>query len=100
MSRNGGSDTLIAPSKEVNIHTDDGVVKAVFGWPAIHMRKEERRGSEHRKIYSWIVAVHQKEEVEALGIHVGCVATFRDGYDSQQKQICWSCDRQQNTLGL
>ncbi|MCC6541901.1 MAG: M42 family peptidase, partial [Flavobacteriales bacterium] len=36
--RNGGSDHIIAPSKRVNIHTDKGIVKAVFGWPAIHVR--------------------------------------------------------------
>ena len=42
--RNGGSDHQIAPSKIVNIHTDKGIVKGVFGWPAIHTRlasKEE-----------------------------------------------------------
>src|SRR5690606_28759287 len=36
--RNGGSDHQIAPSKRVNIHTEKGPVKAVFGWPAIHTR--------------------------------------------------------------
>ncbi len=42
--RNGGSDHQIAPSKWVNIHTKKGIVKGVFGWPAIHTRtpgKEE-----------------------------------------------------------
>ena len=42
--RNGGSDHQIAPSKIVNIHTEKGIVKGVFGWPAIHTRlasKEE-----------------------------------------------------------
>src|SRR5579864_2578951 len=42
--RNGGSDHQIAPSMRVNIHTDKGIVKGVFGWPAIHVRdsaKEE-----------------------------------------------------------
>ena len=42
--RNGGSDHQIAPSKRVNIHTDKGIVKGIFGWPAIHVRdaaKEE-----------------------------------------------------------
>ena len=34
--RNGGSDHQIAPSKIVNIHTNKGIVKGVFGWPAIH----------------------------------------------------------------
>lgn len=37
--RNGGSDHMIAPSKRVNIHTDKGIVKAIFGWPAIHTRQ-------------------------------------------------------------
>ncbi|MFM7596157.1 MAG: M42 family peptidase, partial [Flavobacteriales bacterium] len=43
LKRNGGSDHMIAPSKRVYIHTDKGIVRAVFGWPAIHMRhaKEE-----------------------------------------------------------
>ena len=36
--RNGGSDHIIAPSKKVNIHTEKGYVKGVFGWPAIHTR--------------------------------------------------------------
>ena len=39
LRRNGGSDHMIAPSKRVNIHTDKGIVKAVFGWPAIHTRE-------------------------------------------------------------
>ena len=39
--RNGGSDHMIAPSKWVNIHTDKGIVKGVFGWPAIHTRKND-----------------------------------------------------------
>ncbi|MEZ4980622.1 MAG: hypothetical protein R2769_03355 [Saprospiraceae bacterium] len=36
--RNGGSDRLIAPSKRVDIHTKKGIIKGVFGWPAIHTR--------------------------------------------------------------
>ena len=39
LRRNGGSDHQIAPSKRVNIHTENGIVEAVFGWPAIHTRK-------------------------------------------------------------
>ena len=35
--RNGGSDHLIAPSKWVNIHTKNGIVKGIFGWPAIQV---------------------------------------------------------------
>ena len=39
--RNGGSDHIIAPSKRVNIHAENGFVKGVFGWPAIHTRHGE-----------------------------------------------------------
>src|SRR3954464_4880780 len=39
--RNGGSDAIIAPSMRVNFHTRKGIVKGVFGWPAVHVRKVE-----------------------------------------------------------
>ena len=42
LRRNGGSDPLVAPSKRVNIFGEKGIVKAVFGWPAIHVRKVEQ----------------------------------------------------------
>jgi len=38
LKRNGGVDHQIAPSKRVFIHGKKGMVKAVFGWPAIHTR--------------------------------------------------------------
>ena len=40
--RNGGSDHQIAPSKRVNIHTKNGIVKGIFGWPAIHTRNRAK----------------------------------------------------------
>ena len=43
--RNGGSDHQIAPSKWVDIHTKNGIVKGVFGWPAIHTRNKEKEES-------------------------------------------------------
>lgn len=49
--RNGGSDHQIAPSKRVNIHTDKGMVKAVFGWPAIHTRSGEKEEAPTLKKY-------------------------------------------------
>ncbi len=75
LMRNGGSDHMIAPSKRVNIHTDKGIVKAVFGWPAIHMRKGKEETPSLKNIFL-DCGCTSKEEVEALGIHVGCVATF------------------------
>ncbi|MFC0261590.1 M42 family metallopeptidase [Fontibacter flavus] len=76
--RNGGSDHMIAPSMRVNIHTDKGIVPGVFGWPAIHVRKEGKEESPTLDNIFIDVGARNKEEVEALGIHVGCVITFKD----------------------
>ena len=81
LRRNGGSDHQIAPSKRVNIHTDKGMVKAVFGWPAIHTRlsgvKEEPPKTDNIFLDC---GCGSKKEVEALGIHVGCVVTYEDKF--------------------
>ena len=76
--RNGGSDHQIAPSKRVNIHTTKGHVKAVFGWPAIHVRDKK---DDHQPSLENIIldcGCKNKKEVEALGIFVGCVVTYCD----------------------
>jgi len=75
--RNGGSDHQIAPSKRVNIHTKKGVVKGVFGWPAIHVRKEKEESPSLKNIFI-DVGASSKEEVEEMGVHVGSVITFDD----------------------
>lgn len=75
--RNGGSDHQIAPSKRVNIHTKNGVVKGIFGWPAIHVRKEKEDAPTLKNIFI-DVGASSKEEVEEMGIHVGSVITFDD----------------------
>ncbi len=79
--RNGGSDHQIAPAKRVNIHTDGGIVKGVFGWPAIHTRSG---GTEDPKttIENLFVDIgaKDKEEVAKLGVHVGCVMTYQDEF--------------------
>jgi putative aminopeptidase FrvX len=79
LRRNGGSDHMIAPSKRVNIHTDKGLVKAVFGWPAIHMRQQKEETPSMKNIFL-DCGCSSKEEVEKLGVHVGCVATFEDEF--------------------
>ncbi len=76
--RNGGSDHQIAPSKRVNIHTDKGVVKGVFGWPAIHVRDRSSEKAPTLKNIFIDVGCESKEEVEKLGVHVGSVITFED----------------------
>jgi len=78
VKRNGGSDHQIAPSMRVNIQTDKGVVKGVFGWPAIHVRDAAREEAPTLKNIFIDVGCQSRKEVEALGVHVGCVATFED----------------------
>jgi tetrahedral aminopeptidase len=76
--RNGGSDHQIAPSKRVNIHTEKGIVKGVFGWPAIHVRDAAKEEPPTLKNIFIDVGAENKKEVDAMGIHVGCVITFED----------------------
>lgn len=76
--RNGGSDHQIAPSMRVNIHTDKGIVKGVFGWPAIHVRDAGKEEAPSLKNIFIDIGAESKKEVEAMGVHVGCVAVFED----------------------
>tara|TARA_B100001142_G_C14332259_1_gene654574 strand:+ start:32 stop:1120 length:1089 start_codon:yes stop_codon:yes gene_type:complete len=80
LRRNGGSDHQIAPSKRVNIHTKKGMIKAVFGWPAIHTRNAiDEKPPKLGNIFLDCGASN-KEEVEKMGIHVGCVVTYEDTF--------------------
>jgi putative aminopeptidase FrvX len=76
--RNGGSDHQIAPSMRVNIHTKKGVVKGIFGWPAIHVRHGEKETVPSLKNIFIDVGCSSKKDVEKLGVHVGSVITFED----------------------
>jgi len=76
--RNGGSDHQIAPSMRVNLHTEKGIVKGVFGWPAIHVRNPQKEEGPTLKNIFIDIGCSSKKEVEKLGVHVGTVATFDD----------------------
>ncbi len=78
LRRNGGSDALIAPSKRVVIHTVKGPVPAVFGWPAIHVRKVEQDKAPTIETIFLDCGAASDKEVEEMGIHVGSVVTFED----------------------
>jgi putative aminopeptidase FrvX len=80
LRRNGGSDHQIAPSKRVNIHTKKGMVKAVFGWPAIHTRNGATEKAPKLDNIFLDCGAKEKKEVEKLGIHVGCVVTYEDEF--------------------
>ena len=77
--RNGGSDHTIAPSKRVNIHGDQGIVRGVFGWPAIHTRRGEDAKLQPKLENIFIdIGAKDKEEVLEMGVHVGSVITYPD----------------------
>jgi putative aminopeptidase FrvX len=78
LRRNGGSDHQIAPSMRVNIHTDKGIVKGVFGWPAIHVRDAAKEEAPSLKNIFLDLGCKSDKEVEAMGVHVGCVVTYED----------------------
>ena len=83
LKRNGGVDHQIAPSMRVIIHGKKGPVKAVFGWPAIHTRMNADSKETQPKVENLFLdcGARNKKEVEALGIHIGAVATYEDGYE-------------------
>ncbi|MEO6583018.1 MAG: M42 family metallopeptidase [Ferruginibacter sp.] len=84
LKRNGGVDHQIAPSKRVLIHCKTGLVKAVFGWPAIHTRLVNTETKEPQpKVENLFLdcGARNKKEVAALGIHIGAVVTYEEGYD-------------------
>jgi len=81
VTRNGGSDHLIAPSMRVHIHTAKGKVDGIFGWPAIHTRRDDPSRETTPNLNNIFIdcGCSNAEEVAELGIHVGCVVTFVDG---------------------
>ena len=83
LKRNGGVDHQIAPGQRVLIHGKKGAVKAVFGWPAIHTRISSPEKEMTPKVENLFLdsGGRSKKEVDDLGIHVGCVVTYQDGFD-------------------
>ncbi len=59
-------------------------MKAVFGWPAIHTRLSNNDSKEPQpKVDNLFLdcGARNKKEVENLGIHIGSVVTYQDGFD-------------------
>jgi len=92
--RNGGSDHQIAPSKLVNIHTKTGIVKGVFGWPAIHTRNKGKEEAPKPDNICIDCGCETKEAVEKLGVHVGCVITYPDEFHvlNESNFVCRALD--------
>lgn len=92
--RNGGSDHQIAPSKIVNIHTKKGIIKGVFGWPAIHTRNRAKEEPPKPNNIFIDVGAKDKDEVHKMGIHIGCVITYPDEFHilNGDKFVCRAID--------
>ncbi len=92
--RNGGSDHQIAPSKVVNIHTKKGIVKGVFGWPAIHTRDKAKEEAPKPDNITIDIGAKDKDEVLKMGVHVGCVITYPDEFHilNGDKFVCRALD--------
>jgi putative aminopeptidase FrvX len=82
VKRNGGVDHQVAPGKRVLIHGKKGPVKAVFGWPAIHTRLGNDKETQP-KVENLCLDCggRNKKEVNELGITIGSVATYEEGFD-------------------
>lgn len=84
LKRNGGVDPIVAPAQRVVIHGKKGPVKAVFGWPAIHTRIHNPDQKDPLPKVDNIFldcGARNKKEVEQLGIHIGAVVTYREGFE-------------------
>jgi putative aminopeptidase FrvX len=83
LKRNGGVDPLIAPAQRVVIHGKKGPIKAVFGWPAIHTRLGTDTKDPQPKTENLFLdcGARNRKEVEQLGVHIGAVVTYEDGFD-------------------
>jgi putative aminopeptidase FrvX len=83
LKRNGGVDHQIAPSQRVLVHGKKGPVPAVFGWPAIHTRINSPDSKETQpKVDNLFLdcGARSKKEVDDLGIRIGSVVTYTDGF--------------------
>jgi putative aminopeptidase FrvX len=85
LKRNGGVDHQVAPGKRVIIHGKKGPVKAVFGWPAIHTRMATADAKEPTPRVDNLFldcGGRSVKEVQDLGVHIGAVATYEDGFEA------------------
>ena len=48
----------------------------MFGWPAIHVRLKSKEETPKLENIFIDVGAQNKEEVEKMGVHVGCVITY------------------------
>lgn len=89
VTKHGGSDAAIAPSKSVLIHTrKNGKVRGVFGFPAIHVRKTaDEKAPKPENL--WIdLGLADKKSVQEAGVEVGNVVTFEEEFSELGDFYC------------
>src|SRR5206468_1473893 len=83
LKRNGGVDPIIAPGQRVIVHGKKEKIRAVFGWPAIHTRihnPDQKEPLPKTETLFLDCGARNRKEVEKLGIHIGAVVTYDDGF--------------------
>ena len=78
----------------MNIHTKKGIIKGVFGWPAIHVRDHAKEAPPKLDNIFIDIGAKDKKEVEKMGVHVGCVITYPDSFHilNNDKFVCRAID--------
>ena len=69
-------------------------MKGVFGWPAIHTRDRSKEEPPKPDNIFIDIGAKDKEEVEKMGVHVGCVITYPDEFHilNGDKFVCRAID--------
>ena len=66
----------------------------VFGWPAIHTRKNGKEEVPKLDNIFIDIGAKNKKEVEKMGVHIGCVITYPDTFKTLNKDkfVCRAID--------
>jgi putative aminopeptidase FrvX len=88
VTKNGGSDSQIAPSKRGIIHTRSGRrIEGVFGSKPIHVKDGKDASPKPEDLY-FDVGLDSKKRVNDDGIEVGNIITFNDMYTEIGDYYC------------
>ena len=89
VAKHGGSDSAIAPSKKVLIHTKkNGKIPGVFGFPAIHVRKKTDEKCPNPENLFIDLGYNSRADVLALGVEVANIVTFEETYSELGNYHC------------
>lgn len=74
--------------------------KRIFGWPAIPTRKPGKEEAPTLENIFIDIGAKDKEEVEKMGVHVGCVITYPDTFQvlNENKFVCRAIDNRAGGL--